>query len=49
MKTAQKIVSNLVNENIFSLNMLKLIIRQDGWYLGITYLYQNTDFTLQNP
>ncbi len=33
MKTAQKIVNNLTNENIFHWTL-----RQDGWYLRITKL-----------
>ncbi len=42
MKTAQKIVNNLINENIFSLKVTSL---QDGDYLGITNLCHNTHFT----
>ncbi len=36
MKTAQKVVNNLMNENIFPLKVIS--IRQGGWYLGITNL-----------
>ncbi len=43
MKTAQKIVNNLINENIFPLKVS--LLRQDGWYLGITNLFQNVNFT----
>ncbi len=34
MKTAQKIVNNLINGNIFTLNVNSL--RQDRRYLGVT-------------
>ncbi len=42
MKTAQKIVNNLINENIFPLTVNSL--GKDMWYLGITNLYQKTHF-----
>ncbi len=47
MKTAQKIVSNLMNENILPLKVSTL--RQDGWYLGITNLISKHTFHIQNP
>ncbi len=43
MKTAQRIENNLTNENIFPLKVRSL--RQEGWYLGMTNLCQNTHFT----
>ncbi len=44
MKTAQKTVNNLINANIFPLNVSSL--RQDWLYFGITNLCQNTHFML---
>ncbi len=43
MKTTQKIVTNLINKNMFSLKAGSL--RQDGWYLGLTNLCQNAHST----
>ncbi len=43
MKTAQKIVNNLMNENKFLLKFSSL--RQDVWYLGITK-FVRTDISL---
>ncbi len=37
METAQKIVKNLINENIFPFKVSS--VRPDGWYLGITNLW----------
>ncbi len=38
MKTAQQIVNNVKNKNIFPLKIS--LPRQDGWYLGINKLCQ---------
>ncbi len=45
MKTAHKIVNNLINENIFPLKISSL--RQGGWYLGIIYV--KTHISLNIP
>ncbi len=45
-KTAQKIVNNLINENIFPLKVSSM--RQDVLYLGITNLCQNTYSTYKS-
>ncbi len=45
MKTAKKIVTILSKGNIFPLKVSSL--REDGWYLTITNLCQNTHFKVQ--
>ncbi len=45
MQTTQKIVNNLMNENIFLLKVS--LLRQASCYLGITSLCQNTHFTFK--
>ncbi len=40
MTTAQKVVTNLINDKIFPLNAG--LLKQDDWYLEITNLCQNT-------
>ncbi len=43
MKIVQRIVNNLISENIFPLKVR--ILRQNGWwYLGVTNLCQNKSF-----
>ncbi len=40
MKAAQNIVNNVINENTFFTTVI--LLKQDGCYLGITDLCQNT-------
>ncbi len=49
MKTAQKIVNNLINKNTFPLNMLKVkslstMLRQYSHYFGISNLLKKHTF-----